>query len=76
MQKLRWTKVALFSVSDETKQPRLKLYLKDYLVGELSSVIASGSRGKKQMDALGLNFPYCHPVGLYEETSMARYAGR
>ena len=52
---------------DETKQPRLKIYLKDYLIGELSSVIASGSRGKTQMNALGLNFPYCHPVGLYEE---------
>ena len=51
---------------DETKQPRLKLYLKDYLVGELSSVIASGARGKTQMDTMGLNFPYCHPVGLYE----------
>ena len=52
---------------DETKTPRLKIFLKDYLVGELSTVIASGSRGKTQMDAMGLNFPYCHPVGLYEE---------
>ena len=52
---------------NEIKQPRLKIHLKNYLVGELSSVIASGSRGKTQMDALGLNFPYCHPVGLYEE---------
>ena len=57
--------------SDETKQPRLKIYLKDYLVGELSSVIASGARGKTQMDALGLNFPYCHPVELYEELMWA-----
>ena len=52
--------------SDETKQPRLKIFLKDYLVGELSSVIASGSRGKTSIDALGLEFPYCHPIGLYE----------
>lgn len=51
---------------DETTQPRQKWYLKDRLVGELSSVISTGERGKHQMDALGLRFPYCHPVGLYE----------
>ena len=52
---------------DETTQPRQKWYLKDRLVGELSSVISTGERGKHQMDALGLDFPYCHPVGLYEK---------
>jgi len=52
---------------DETRMPQRKLSLKDYLVGELSSVISSGARGKKQLDALGLNFPYSHPVGLYEQ---------
>ena len=66
MQKFLEEDLIIFG-SDETKQPRLKIYLKNYLVGELSSVIASGSRGKTQMDALGLEFPYCHPVGLYEE---------
>jgi len=50
---------------DETTQPRQKWYLKDRLVGELSSVISTGERGKHQMDALGLSFPYSHPVGLY-----------
>ena len=52
---------------DETKQPELKIFLKDYLVGELSSLIPSGERGKTQLDALGLIFPYSHPIGLYEE---------
>ena len=52
---------------DETKQPRLKIYLKNYLVGELSSVLPSGERGKMQLDALGLNFPYSHPIDLYEK---------
>ena len=52
---------------DETKQPELKIFLKDYIVGELSSVIPSGQRGKTQLDALGLIFPYSHPIGLYEE---------
>ena len=51
---------------DETKQPRLKIYLKNYLVGELSSVLPSGERGKMQLDALGLDFPYSHPIDLYE----------
>ena len=52
---------------DETKLPQLKTYLKNRRVSELSSVISSGARGKKQMDALGLSFPYSHPVGLYEQ---------
>ena len=51
---------------DEKKQPRLKIYLKDYLRGELSSVIPSGRRGKNDMIALGLKFEYCHPIDLYE----------
>ena len=52
---------------DEAKLPQLKIYLKNRLVNELSSVISSGERGKKQLDALGLNFPYSHPIGLYEQ---------
>ncbi len=52
---------------DETKQPRLKIYLKNYLIGELSSVLPSGERGKMYLDALGLNFPYSHPIDLYEK---------
>ena len=52
---------------DETTQPRKKSYLEEHRVSELSSLISSGERGKHQMDALGLHFPYCHPVGLYEK---------
>ena len=52
---------------DETTQPRRKCYLKDNLIGELTSVISTGERGKHQLDALGLDFPYSHPVGLYEK---------
>ena len=52
---------------DETTQPRRKSYLEGHHVSELSSLISSGERGKHQMDALGLHFPYCHPVGLYEK---------
>ena len=52
---------------DETTQPRKKTYLEEHHVSEISSLISSGERGKHQMDALGLHFPYCHPVGLYEK---------
>lgn len=52
---------------DETTQPRRKWYLKERLVTELSSLIPSGEKGKHQTDALGLDFPYCHPVGLYDK---------
>ena len=66
MQKLLAKNEILFG-NDETTQPRRKWYLKERLVSELSSLISSGERGKHQMDALGLVFPYCHPVGLYEK---------
>ena len=65
MQRLLAENRIIFGI-DETRMPQRKLSLKDYLVGELSSLISSGERGKHQMDALGLNFPYCHSVGLYE----------
>ena len=51
---------------DETTQPRQKNYLKDYIIVELSSLISSGEKGKPQVEAFGITFPYCHPVGLYE----------
>ena len=66
MQKLLAKGEILFG-PDETTQPRRKWYLKERLVTELSSLIPSGEKGKHQMDALGLDFPYCHPVGLYDK---------
>ena len=51
---------------DETTQPQRKNYLKDYIVVELSSLMSSGETGKQQVEAFGITFPYCHPVGLYE----------
>ena len=52
--------------ANETTQPQRKYYLKDHVVVELSSLIASGETGKQQIEALGLKFPFCHPVSLYE----------
>ena len=51
---------------DESSQPQRKWYLRERLVTELTSIIPSGEKGKDTMDALGLSFPYCHPVKLYE----------
>ena len=51
---------------DETTQPRRKAYLKDNIATELSTLIANGSKGKTDVDRMGVDFPYCHPVRLYE----------
>ena len=51
---------------DETSQPRRKYFLENNLVGEMSSLIYSGAKGKKQATDLGFLFPYNHPVELYE----------
>ena len=52
--------------TNETTQPQQKNYLKDYIATDLSSLVSSGEKGKRQIEALGLTFPFCHPVGLYE----------
>ena len=56
---------------DERKIPELKIFLEDYRFGELSSLIPCGEKGKNTIDAMGLTFPYCHPVSLYEQLTWA-----
>ena len=51
----------------ETVQPRRKVYLTEKSKRQLSSVIRDAKRGKADVVKLGLEFPYCHPVSLYEE---------
>ncbi len=51
---------------DEKTQPQRKNLLKDYVACQFASLISSGAKGKPQIEALGLEFSYCHPVGLYE----------
>ncbi|MFH1882415.1 MAG: site-specific DNA-methyltransferase, partial [Planctomycetota bacterium] len=48
-------------------QPQKKVYLTSDSKRQLSSVIQDAKSGKAYMDGLGLSFPYCHPVSLYEE---------
>ncbi len=49
---------------DETIQPRRKVYLSESKA--LSSIIRNGSRGKTEIEDLGLDFAYSHPVTLYK----------
>ena len=50
---------------DESTQPRRKIFLTTDSQRQVSSVIQDSSRGKGDMDKLGLEFPYCHPLSLY-----------
>ena len=50
---------------DETIQPRQKVQLTVETKRQISSVIQDARKGKADLDPLGLDFPYCHPVSLY-----------
>lgn len=51
---------------DETIQPQRKYYLDENVDKPVSSVLGHGGKGKADVDRLGVEFPYCHPVALYE----------
>ena len=51
---------------DHAIQPRRKLFLDKEMKRVISTVIQNGKRGKTEIDNLGLEFSYCHPVSLYE----------
>lgn len=53
--------------ADETTQPNQKMLLTEESRRQISSVIQDGRKGKADVSPLGLDFPYCHPVSLYEE---------
>lgn len=58
---------------DENKQPRKKVFLTADSKRQLSSridvanIIEEAKSGKSSLQPLGLEFPYSHPVELYEE---------
>ena len=52
---------------DETVQPTRKVFLKPDSGRQLSSVLSDAGRGKNDVEKLGFEFPYCHPVSLYVE---------
>ena len=51
---------------DETTQPQKKVELSEDSQRQLASVISEGKSGKAVLDLLGLEFPYAHPVSMYE----------
>jgi len=52
---------------DEITQPRQKVFLKADTTRQLTSIIQDAMKGKNYTSPMGLDFPYCHPVSLYEE---------
>lgn len=52
---------------DETTQPQQKRLLTKESRMQVRSIIQDAKKGKGYLDALGLDFPYCHPVSLYKE---------
>jgi len=52
---------------DESTQPRQKRLLTQESRRQVPSLIKDGRKGKADLSRLGLDFPYCHPVSLYEE---------
>ena len=51
---------------DESTQPQKIVYLREDAQKQITSVSNDGKSGKSYLDPMGLNFPYCHPVSLYE----------
>ena len=51
---------------DENSQPQQKAILTEDKSRQLSSVIQDAMKGKSDTSAMGLDFPYCHPLSLYE----------
>jgi len=66
MQELLDKKEIVFGI-DETTQPQRKIYLTKHSKRPISSVIYNGKKGKSEIERMGLDFSYCHPVSLYEE---------
>jgi adenine-specific DNA-methyltransferase len=52
---------------DETTQPQRKVFLTETSGKPISSVLSSGNKGRREIEAMGLLFDYCHPSSLYEE---------
>ena len=52
---------------DESTQPRQKMLLTEGSRKQISSLIQEGRKGKADVSRLDLEFPYCHPVSLYQD---------
>lgn len=52
---------------DETTQPRQKRILTVDEKKQINSVISDAKKGKSDLEAMQLDFPYCHSVRFYEK---------
>jgi len=52
---------------DEAIQPRQKVLLQATTQRQFSTLIQDGKKGKADTKPLGIDFPYCHPISLYNE---------
>lgn len=52
---------------DESVQPQKKVFLTEYYHRQMPSLIKDGHKGKNDVLSLNIEFPYCHPVSLYED---------
>lgn len=51
---------------DHTTQPQKKVILSRSGERQISSILDNGKSGKADLDKLGFDFPYAHPVSMYE----------
>lgn len=51
--------------TDHTKIPRRKILLEDNISSQMPSVYKSGFRGKPELDALNVEFPFAHSTEFY-----------
>ncbi len=51
---------------DETTQPQKKVFLREDAQKQITSIYGDGKSGKVYIEPLGLEFPYCHPISMYE----------
>lgn len=61
--------------TDESTQPQKKVFLREDAQKQITSVYRDGRSGKAYLDRLGLNFPYSHPVSMYEHLLSTTSAG-
>ncbi|NLO33396.1 MAG: site-specific DNA-methyltransferase, partial [Candidatus Hydrogenedentes bacterium] len=52
--------------NDETTQPQKKAYLREDALKQITSVYCDAKSGKDYLDLLGSEFPYSHPVSMYQ----------
>lgn len=58
---------------DESTQPQKKVVLSRSGERQISSVMENGKSGKADLDKLGFDFPYAHPVSMYETLISANH---